>query len=149
MEVDNPLSTTENAGASDELPSSANSGDISRVQYPEDKKLSPADFLELWKEQNRYIDHLESKLKIANQPDASRREHLLIVRLTTKEQELQELSNQIAELKASQAPSTAAMRNALLDPAVNLIVQKLKKELETARNKLQETQEELRSLINR
>ena len=47
-------------------------------------------------------------------------------------------------MKASQAPSTAAMRNALLDPAVNLIVQKLKKELETARNKLQETQEELR-----
>merc|ERR1711874_338651 len=103
----------------------------------------PVDFLELWKEQNRYIDHLESKLKIANQPDASRREHLLIVRLTTKEQELQELSNQIAELKASQVPSTAAMRNALLDPAVNLIVQNLKKELETTRNKLQETQEEL------
>merc|ERR1711953_1227937 len=68
---------------------------------------------------------------------------LLIVRLTTKEQELQELSNQIAELKASQVPSTAAMRNALLDPAVNLIVQNLKKELETTRNKLQETQEEL------
>ena len=82
--------------------------------------------------------------QVANQPDASRREHLLIVRLTTKEQELQELSNQIAELKASQAPSTAAMRNALLDPAVNLIVQKLKKELETTRSKLQETQEELR-----
>ena len=84
------------------------------------------------------------KFQVSNQPDASRREHLLIVRLTTKEQELQELSNQIAELKASQAPSTAAMRNALLDPAVNLIVQKLKKELETTRNKLQETQEELR-----
>ena len=64
MEVENPLLTTENAGASDELPSSANSGGISRVQYPEDKKLSPADFLELWKEQNRYIDHLESKLKV-------------------------------------------------------------------------------------
>lgn len=143
MEVENPLLTTENAGPSDEMPSSSNSGGISRVQYPEDKKLGSADFLELWKEQNRYIDHLESKLKIANQPDASRREHLLIVRLTTKEQELQELSNQIAELKASQVPSTAAMRNALLDPAVNLIVQNLKKELETTRNKLQETQEEL------
>ena len=87
---------------------------------------------------------LNIKFQNAIQPDASRREHLLVVRLTTKEQELQELSNQIAELKASQAPSTAAMRSALLDPAVNLIVQKLKKELETTRNKLQETQEELR-----
>ena len=32
---------------------------------------------------------------------------------------------QIAELKAAQAPSTSAMRNALLDPAVNIIVSKL------------------------
>ena len=64
MEVENPLLTTENAGPSDEMPSSSNSGGISRAQYPEDKKLGPADFLELWKEQNRYIDHLESKLKV-------------------------------------------------------------------------------------
>ena len=57
--------------------------------------------------------------------EASRREHLLVVRLATKEQELQELSNQISELKAAQAPTTTAMRNALLDPAVNIIVSKL------------------------
>jgi len=128
---------------SDEIASSSSNGVIKRIHLPEDEKVEKEKFLELWHDQNRYIDQLETKLKMANQPDASRREHLLIVRLTTKEQELQELSNQIAELKASQAPSTAAMRNALLDPAVNLIVQKLKKELETARSKLQETQEEL------
>ena len=55
----------------------------------------------------------------------SKREHLLVVRLATKEQELQELSNQIAELKSAQVPTTNAMRNALLDPAVNIIVSKL------------------------
>merc|ERR1712122_240622 len=60
-----------------------------------------------------------------------------------KEQELQELSNQIAELKAAQAPSTSALRNALLDPAVNIIIQNLKKELEVTKKKMQETQEEL------
>jgi len=138
-----PVETIPSNSGNDEIATNINNGVLKRVHLPEDEKVEREKFLELWHEQNRYIDHLEAKLKIANQPDASRREHLLIVRLTTKEQELQELSNQIAELKASQAPSTAAMRNALLDPAVNLIVQKLKKELETARNKLQETQEEL------
>jgi len=138
-----PVETVPSNPGNDEIAPNINNGVLKRVHLPEDEKVEREKFLELWHEQNKYIDHLEAKLKIANQPDASRREHLLIVRLTTKEQELQELSNQIAELKASQAPSTAAMRNALLDPAVNLIVQKLKKELETARNKLQETQEEL------
>ena len=84
-----------------------------------------------------------SELKKTSHQDASRREHLLVVRLTTKEQELQELSNQIAELKAAQAPTLAAMRNTLLDPAVNIIVQNLKKELEVTKTKMQETQEEL------
>jgi hypothetical protein len=76
-------------------------------------------------------------------PDASRREHLLVCRLTTKEQELQELSNQIAELKAAQAPSMSAMRNSLLDPAVNIVIQNLKKELDATKIKMKETQEEL------
>merc|ERR1711862_387149 len=74
---------------------------------------------------------------------AGRREHLLVCRLAMKEQELQELSNQIAELKAAQAPKMNALRNALLDPAVNIIIQNLKKELEATKKKMQETQEEL------
>ena len=102
----------------------------------------------LWKDQDRYIDYLESKIvdnnRAGNSSDeAGRREHLLVCRLAMKEQELQELSNQIAELKAAQAPSTSALRNALLDPAVNIIIQNLKKELEATKKKMQETQEEL------
>ena len=75
--------------------------------------------------------------------DASRREHLLICRLSIKEQELQELSNQISELKAAQAPAKAALRNSLLDPAVNIVIQNLKKELDSTKKKMQETQDEL------
>ena len=75
--------------------------------------------------------------------NASRREHLLICRLSIKEQELQELSNQIAELKAAQSPAMSALRNSLLDPAVNIVIQNLKKELETTKKKMQETQDEL------
>lgn len=75
--------------------------------------------------------------------EASRREHLLVVRLATKEQELQELSNQISELKAAQAPTTTAMRNALLDPAVNIIVSKLTQELDATKSKLSQVNEEM------
>ena len=63
--------------------------------------------------------------------------------MSIKEQELQELSNQIAELKAAQSPAMSALRNSLLDPAVNIVIQNLKKELETTKKKMQETQDEL------
>ena len=116
----------------------------------------PDDMPALWKEQDRYIDFLESKIGVSEERSgndehsalrssnsAGRREHLLVCRLAMKEQELQELSNQIAELKAAQAPKMNALRNALLDPAVNIIIQNLKKELEATKKKMQETQEEL------
>ena len=121
-----------------------------RLNLPQNTECSK-ELTDLWKEQDRYIDYLESKLDIgdvgrdkrAGCNDAGRREHLLVCRLAIKEQELQELSNQIAELKAAQAPSMSALRNALLDPAVNIIIQNLKKELEATKKKMQETQEEL------
>lgn len=53
------------------------------------------------------------------------------------------LQNQIAELKAAQAPGAAALRSALLDPAVNLLLQRLRQELLATRARLEETQNEL------
>ena len=124
-----------------------------RMHLTSDIEYSP-EFTDLWKQQEKYIDYLENRLRNdsndrqetnegSNNDDAGRREHLLVCRLAIKEQELQELSNQIAELKAAQAPSMSALRTALLDPAVNIIIQNLKKELEATKKKMQETQEEL------
>lgn len=50
---------------------------------------------------------------------------------------------QIAELKAAQLPGPATLRSAHLDPAVNIIFQKLKAELQLTRARLEETQNEL------
>lgn len=50
---------------------------------------------------------------------------------------------QIQELKASQAASAVSLRSSLLDPAVNLLIQHLRKELDKARSALEETQNEL------
>lgn len=46
-------------------------------------------------------------------------------------------------MKATQAPSAAALRSALLDPAVNILIQKLRQELITTKSKLEDTQNEL------
>lgn len=51
--------------------------------------------------------------------------------------------NQISEMKAAQVPSAASLRSALLDPAVNILIQKLRQELVTTKAKLEDTQSEL------
>ncbi|KAL7738095.1 hypothetical protein ACLKA6_006442 [Drosophila palustris] len=75
--------------------------------------------------------------------DAQRREKILMRRLANKEQEFQDYVSQIAEYKAQQAPTALALRTALLDPAVNLLFERLKKELKATKSKLEETQNEL------
>lgn len=46
-------------------------------------------------------------------------------------------------MKATHAPSAAALRSTLLDPAVNILIQKLRQELVTTKAKLEDTQNEL------
>merc|ERR1719232_1909388 len=75
--------------------------------------------------------------------ETSRREQLLVMRLTAKEQELQEMEAQIAELKAAQAPTNAQLRQTLLDPAVNLVIQRLTKECDKLKKEAEEAQNEL------
>uniref|UniRef100_A0A1L8DFW5 Putative splicing regulator n=1 Tax=Nyssomyia neivai TaxID=330878 RepID=A0A1L8DFW5_9DIPT len=75
--------------------------------------------------------------------ESQRRERILVRRLANKEQEMQDYVTQISELKAAQAPGPSALKNALLDPAVNLLFQKLKTELVQTRARLEETQNEL------
>lgn len=84
----------------------------------------------------------ESKLK-QQYAESQRRERILARRLAVKEQEMQDFASQIAELKTAQAPAQAALRSALLDPAVNILFQKLKNELQQTKAKLEETQNEL------
>merc|ERR1712142_379505 len=85
------------------------------------------------------VRELEEKGRV----ESSRRENLLVMRLTAKEQELQEMAAQIAELKSAQAPSTAVLRSTLLDPAVNLVIQRLTKECDQLKKAAEEAQNEL------
>ena len=53
--------------AKDDIVTLASNGITKRVELPEDQKLEKEKFLELWQEQNQYIDHIEAKLKVRKQ----------------------------------------------------------------------------------
>lgn len=94
------------------------------------------------KDDNTLIRELEEKLQ-KQQKEAARRENTLVHRLTTKEQELQDYLNQIQEMKQAQTQNTAQLRSLLLDPAVNLVFQRMAKEMDESQEKLKQTQNEL------
>ncbi len=84
----------------------------------------------------------EDKLRM-QQLDASRREHVLVMRLTTKEHELQDYIAQLNELKQSITPTPISLKNTLIDPSVSLVIQRMKKELDETKKKLEDTQNDL------
>ena len=116
--------------------------EVSRVVL-DNPEASAEDLIKMWAEQDKYIDLLEARLREKGRTDTSRREQLLVMRLTAKEQELQEMAAQIAELKAAQAPTNAQLRQTLLDPAVNLVIQRLTKECDKLKKEAEEAQNEL------
>ncbi|XP_034244740.1 pre-mRNA-splicing regulator WTAP [Thrips palmi] len=130
-----------------------------RLSAAELESISLSDLIQNWKELDAYTEWLDNQA--ANQEaeigslrayvdrtktqhvEACARERAVLRRLATKEQEIQELMSQITDLKTSATPSAGSLRSAFLDPAVNLLLQKLRSELVTARAQLEETQNEL------
>ena len=51
--------------------------------------------------------------------------------------------NQIQEMKQSQTQNTAQLRSMLLDPAINLVFQRMAKEMDEHKEKLKQKQNEL------
>ncbi|XP_027051523.1 pre-mRNA-splicing regulator WTAP-like isoform X1 [Pocillopora damicornis] len=132
-----------------------------RLDVQDLKDLSKEDILERVKELVDYVDELEKKqngeqaskelaglletgekLK-QQQQESTRRENVLVMRLATKEQEMQDLLTQIHDLKQAQNPSSIQLRSTLLDPAVNLLFQRMKTDLDSEKEKLEQAQNDL------
>ncbi|XP_046650159.1 pre-mRNA-splicing regulator WTAP-like isoform X1 [Daphnia pulicaria] len=122
--------------------------------------LDKSQLQQQWMKQENYINWLESqlstaqnaltpvrefeeKLKHSISSESGRRENFLLMRLNSKEQEIQDLIVQIQELKSSQAGNSTSLRSSLLDPSVNVLIQHLRKELDKAKSAFEETQNEL------
>ncbi|XP_066259716.1 pre-mRNA-splicing regulator female-lethal(2)D [Euwallacea similis] len=133
----------------------------SRVLISESEiaSLTPAEWVNRWHQQESYITTLERKLSLQEGDihelrqtndrvrtqlhEAQQGEKLLVRRLTAKEQETQDYMCQLNELKNCQAPTIPSLRSAMLDPAVNSILQQLRLELQDTKTKLENIQNEL------
>ncbi|KAL1121977.1 hypothetical protein AAG570_003385 [Ranatra chinensis] len=143
------------------VPCGGSSTQSSRICLTEDQleSITLEELCSHWRHQDVYIDSLvtlnsnlegectalrESEDKLKQQlSDLALRERVLVRRLAAKEQDMQEYAGQLSEMKGGQTPGMAALRNALLDPAVNILLQKLRQELAATRTRLDDTQNEL------
>ncbi|XP_032881298.1 pre-mRNA-splicing regulator WTAP isoform X2 [Amblyraja radiata] len=131
-----------------------------RLSESDFKTLSRDELCSRWKQQEVYVHALETKCSELSSNDVSglreseeklkqqqhesaRRENILLMRLATKEHEMQECTNQIQYLKQVQLPSAAQLRSTLVDPSINLFFLKMKTELEQTKDKLEQAQNEL------
>ncbi|KAM3603240.1 uncharacterized protein V6R79_019134 [Siganus canaliculatus] len=131
-----------------------------RLSESDMKTLTREELCARWKQHETYVQVLEAKyadlcsndvpgLKESEeklkqqQQESARRENILVMRLATKEQEMQECTTQIQYLKQVQQPSAAQLRSSMVDPAINLFFLKMKAELEQTKDKLEQAQNEL------
>ncbi|XP_053737436.1 pre-mRNA-splicing regulator WTAP [Synchiropus splendidus] len=131
-----------------------------RLTESDMKTLTREELCTRWKQHEAYVQVLESKyadlcsndvpgLKESEeklkqqQQESARRENILVMRLATKEQEMQECTTQIQYLKQVQQPSAAQLRSSMVDPAINLFFLKMKAELDQTKDKLEQAQNEL------
>ena len=84
----------------------------------------------------------EEKLK-QQQQESARGENILVMRLATKEQEMQECATQMRYLKQVQQPRVAQLRPTMVDPVFSLFFLKMKGELEQTKDKLELAHNEL------
>ncbi|XP_066533341.1 pre-mRNA-splicing regulator WTAP [Hoplias malabaricus] len=131
-----------------------------RLSESDMKTLTREELCTRWKQHEAYVQVLEEKYADLNsndvtslkeseeklkqqQQESARRENILVMRLATKEQEMQECTTQIQYLKQVQQPSAAQLRSSMVDPAINLFFLKMKAELEQTKDKLEQAQNEL------
>ncbi|XP_051510356.1 pre-mRNA-splicing regulator WTAP isoform X1 [Myxocyprinus asiaticus] len=131
-----------------------------RLSESDMKTLTREELCTRWKQHEAYVQMLEAKYADLNsndvtglkeseeklkqqQQESARRENILVMRLATKEQEMQECTTQIQYLKQVQQPSAAQLRSSMVDPAINLFFLKMKAELEQTKDKLEQAQNEL------
>ncbi|XP_045127928.1 pre-mRNA-splicing regulator WTAP-like [Portunus trituberculatus] len=148
----------EEEGTADEPCTSLEKVHISSEQL---SVISKEELAEKWLLQEKFIESLQGRIDALEREveelrgareneerlkgqlaELQRKEQYHIMRLSCKEHELQEMGAQVQELKNMSA-GVGGLKHCLLDPAVNLLFERLKRDLDSARAKMEETQSEL------
>lgn len=124
------------------------------------RELSREKIILKWKEQDAYVDQLLSRLEASGAEEvarlreseaklqlqvqeSTRRENVLNMRLATKQQEMQDLLSQVHDLKQGQSQEGSQLQKMLVDPAVNIVFQRMKSQLSDYKDKLEQAQSDL------
>eukprot|EP00026_Physarum_polycephalum_P010153 Phypoly_transcript_10305.p1 GENE.Phypoly_transcript_10305~~Phypoly_transcript_10305.p1 ORF type:complete len:364 (+),score=90.60 Phypoly_transcript_10305:195-1286(+) len=75
--------------------------------------------------------------------EARKRDRSLVMRLSTKEQEIHDLQMQVNDFRQALSPHTRQLIGTLFDPAVNLYIQKLKDEINLLKRKLKQANDDV------
>jgi len=115
-------------------------------------RLTERDFdnmsrMELWQAYQKLESYLhdvdETEERMNKQlAEAAKRENVLVLRLSAREQELQDVAAVAVKYRQQQA-SGATLRKTMLDPAINHLFLKMKTELKDTKEKLESAQSEL------
>merc|ERR1711937_1029720 len=102
---------------------------------------------ELWQAYQKLESYLhdvdETEERMNKQlAEAAKRENVLVLRLSAREQELQDVAAVAVKYRQQQA-SGATLRKTMLDPAINHLFLKMKTELKDTKEKLESAQSEL------
>lgn len=114
------------------------------------------DIITRWLQQEAYINQLENAAdELSKQADSLQHElqsneikykkrlHNICMKLTLRDRKLARIQDQLNQMSYNQGLTTSQLENTLIDPALNLMFEKMKSEVDLAKIKAEEMQNEL------
>lgn len=93
-------------------------------------------------ELGKQADSLQQELQ-ANESRYKKRLHNVCMKLTLRDKKLAQLQDKLEQVTFNQLPQNYHLETTLIDPALNLMFEKMKSEVESANKKVEEMQNEL------
>lgn len=91
---------------------------------------------------SKQVDSLQHEVQ-ANESRYKKRLHNVCMKLTLRDKKLAQLQDKLDQVTHSQYPTNHQLESTLIDPALNLMFEKMKSEVEAAKTKVEEMQNEL------
>lgn len=91
---------------------------------------------------SKQVDSLQQELQ-ANESRYKKRLHNVCMKLTLRDKKLAQLQDKLDQVTFNQLPQNYHLESTLIDPALNLMFEKMKSEVELAKTKVEEMQNEL------
>lgn len=90
----------------------------------------------------KQIDNLQHEIQ-TNEQRYKKRLHNICMKLTRRDRKLAQLQDKLSQIVHNQLPTAYQLETTLVDPALNLMFEKMRSEVETSKTRVEEMQNEL------